>query len=770
MSDIGRTAGLAVIFNENAKASTLGKPVTGTLTAGQAISTLLSGSGLTYAFTNDNTVTVVDQSSQSGDNAANASTTLQPIIVTGEASATNGIVATGSRVGTKTDTPILEVPQTVNVVTRKEMDQRGATDFNSIVSYTPGIRAIDYPGGQGAPDIYLRGFRAFNLFSMYRDGLRSGFNQYDTDIEQYALEQVDILKGPSSVLYGQGAPGGIVNMTTKRPTETPLHEVETRYGSFDRKQVAVDFGGPVNSDGTVLYRLTGLYRDSGMQIDHSTDDRYYIAPAITLKPDEATSLTFLGTYQKTKKGGSEQSLPMVGTIYPYTTRSGSFPSSLFLGEPGVTHYDVANTSVGYEFMHEFDSGWTFKQNARYMHADVDYISSGYRSFTDTTATFGFQDRPKTTNGYLIDNNLSGSVDTGPLTHDLMVGLDYGHYDGKESRRGGVNHTVDIDNPVYGAPVVWNALLTTDTRSKVSQAGLYAQDQVKWDRWVLTLGGRLDHVRNTEYNYYSNTVYAVPDQVAEATANAFTGRVGLGYLFDSGLTPYVSYATSFQPSSGTDFNGKMFDPTTGDQWEGGVKYQPSAWNGFISASIFQITQQNVTTTDPLHSGFSVQEGEVRSRGFELEAKAELMEGLSFTAGYSYTDARVTKDNANTSGVSKVGTRAASVPYHQASVWLDYAFQQKALAGLTVGAGVRYVGGSMAVVNTTTGSQVEVPGYTLLDAAISYDFGATNKDLDGLSLKIAGTNLTDEKYFTPGFYSNTVFYGNRRMLNASLSYKW
>jgi iron complex outermembrane receptor protein len=328
---------------------------------------------------------------------------LQPITVAAEATAANGIVAKGSRVGTKTDTPILEVPQTVNVITRKEMDQRGATDFNSIVSYTPGIRAIDYPGGQGAPDIYLRGFRAFNLFSMYRDGLRSGFNQYDTDVEQYALEQIDVLKGPSSVLYGQGAPGGIVNMTSKRPTDEPLHEVQTQYGSFNRKQIAVDLGGPVNTDGTVLYRMTGLYRDSDTQIDHSPDDRLYIAPAVTLKPDEATSLTILGSYQKTKKGGAEQSLP---------TRSGSFPSSLFLGEPGVTHYDVANTSVGYEFKHEFDSGWTFKQNARYMHADVDYISSGYRSFTDTTATFGFQDRPKSTNSYLIDNNLSGTIETG----------------------------------------------------------------------------------------------------------------------------------------------------------------------------------------------------------------------------------------------------------------------------------------------------------------------------------------------------------------------
>lgn len=766
-----RATGWEVGFNSPAVVGKRSTAVRGSMTPAQALRTLLAGTGLSAQISGPSTAALVAVSAKAnGVVAADGSLVLETITVEGQNGGTNGIVATRSSAGTKTDAPILEVPQTINVVTRKEMDERGVTDFNSAVSYTPGIRAIDYPGGQGAPDIYIRGFRAFNLFALYKDGLRAGFNQYDTDIEQYALERMDVLKGPSSVLYGQSAPGGLVNMTTKRPTETPLHEIQTTYGSYNRKQVAVDFGGPVTDDGTFLYRLTGLWRDSDTQIDHSPDDRIYIAPALTWKPDATTSLTMLGSYQKTKKGGAEQSLPMIGTIYPYTTRSGRFPSSLFLGEPGVTHYDVENTTIGYEFEHEFDNGWTFKQNARYMHADVDYISSGYRSFTETTATFGFQDRPKSTDTFLIDNNLSGSVDTGPLTHSLLFGLDYGYYDGSESRLGGANHTVNIDDPIYGAPVVWNSILTTDTRSKVSQVGLYAQDQIKFDKWVLSLGGRFDHVKQTEYNFYSNTIWGIPDAEATATDNAFTGRVGLNYLFDNGVAPYMSYSTSFQPSPGVDYAGNMFKPTTGEQWEAGVKYQPLGWNGFFSASLFQITQKNVTTADPVNVGYSVQDGEVRSRGFELEAKTELTDGLNLTAGYAYTDARVTEDNPNAAGFSKVGSRLSSSPFHQASLWLDYEFQQDALLGLKIGSGVRYVGSSMAAINTTTGSQVKVPGYTLLDASISYDFGAKTPDLRGLSLVVSGTNLTDEDYFTPGFYSNTVFYGNRRTINATLSKKW
>jgi iron complex outermembrane receptor protein len=766
-----RTTGWEVGFSSPTVVGKQSTAVRGAMAPEQALRTLLAGTGLNVQVSGPSTAALV-ATVAGGHGAADAdgSTALEAIVVQGASDGTSGIVATRSSAGTKADTPILEVPQTVNVVTRKEMDDRGVTDFNSAVSYTPGIRAIDYPGGQGSPDIYIRGFRAFNLFGLYKDGLRSGFNQYDTDIEQFGFERMDVLKGPSSVLYGQAAPGGLVNMTTKHPTETPIHEIQTTYGGYDRKQIGVDFGGPVTEDQTLLYRLTGLWRDSGTQIDHSPDNRIYVAPSLTWKPTEATSLTVLGSYQKTEKGGAEQSLPMVGTIFPYTTRSGGFPSDLFLGEPGITHYDVENSTLGYEFKHEFDNGWTFKQNARYMHSNVDYISSGYRSFTETTATFGFQDRPKSTDTVLIDNNLSGTVDIGGMTHSLLFGLDYGYYDGSETRRGGANHTVDIDNPVYGAPVVWNPILTTDTRSKVSQLGLYAQDQIKLDNWVLSLGGRFDHVKQTEYNFYSNTIWAIPDEVASATDNAFTGRAGLTYLFDNGVAPYVSYSTSFQPASGTDYNGNMFEPTTGQQWEAGIKYQPAGWNGFFSASLFQITQQNVTTSDPINVGYSVQEGEVRSRGFELEAKTELTDGLSLAAGYAYTDARVTEDNANVAGVSKVGTRLQSSPYHQASLWLDYEFQQEALEGLKVGGGVRYVGSSMATINTSTGSQVKVPGYTLFDASVSYDFGVKNPELKGLSLIVSGTNLTDEKYFTPGFYADTVFYGNRRTVNATLSYKW
>ncbi|NGO65942.1 TonB-dependent siderophore receptor [Rhizobium daejeonense] len=767
INDIVRATGINVVFPETPAASAIGRSVRGSMSTSQAIATLLAGSGLQYSFTNANTVTITapSQAANAGATGGDA-TMLAPIVVTAQAAGTNGYVAETSTTGTKTDTAILEVPQTINVVTRKEMDDRGVTDFNSAVAYTPGVRMIDYPGGQGMPDIYLRGFRAIGQFANYRDGLRNGFNSYDSDIEMYAFDRLDVLKGPSSILYGQATPGGLVNATTKRPTEDSLREVQVQYGSFARKQAAVDLGGPVNDDGIFLYRLTGLYRDSGTQIDHSPDDSLYIAPAFTWKPDDATSLTLLANYQKTTKGGAEQSLPMDNTIFDKGVR---IPSSTYLGVPGLTEWKVQNTSIGTEFRHEFDNGWTYSQNARYSHSKVDYTAGFIWDWPTALvdghfANIGTQKRPKATDSFLFDNNISGEVETGPVTHTITLGADYGYYSGKEKRSNSSNFiTIDIFDPVYDGSGLTYDPLWVDEKVTTSQFGVYAQDQLKFDNWILSLGGRYDWVKGKVYDYLSKSEMKTDDA-------AFSGRIGLGYTFDNGVVPYVSYSTSFQPDSSIDFSGNPFKPTTGQQYEVGVKYQPIGWNALFTASVFQITQQNVSTADPVHIGYAVQQGEVRSRGFELEAKASLTDELSLTAGYSYTDARITEDNPNTSGVSAVGSRSPSVPYHTGSLWLYYDIQDATLDGLKLGAGLRYVGSSMAVMDTSTGSQVKVPGHTLLDASISYDFGAKNPDLKGLTLALSGTNLTDEKYFTPGFYSDTVLYGNRRTINATLSYKW
>lgn len=683
----------------------------------------------------------------------------------GEQSITGGIdsiVANRSSVGTKTNTAINEVPQAISVITRDEMDKRGVQDFNSAVAYTPGIRAIDYVGGQGAPDIYLRGFRSFNLFGIYKDGLRSGFNQYDTDFETFGLERLDVIKGPASVLYGQMAPGGMVNLTSKRPTAEAIHEVQVQGGSHDRKQGAIDLGGKLDEDGVLTYRFVALERDSGTQVDHSPDNRTYVAPSLTWQPNDDTSVTLLASYMKTRKGGSEQSFPVNGTLHGIAL--GHVPSSTYLGDPHIARYEVENTSLGYVFEQHLGDAWKFQQNARYMLTDVDYISNGARNSAQLgsdgrTYTFGYQKRPKKTDTFLLDNNLQGLFDTGPVSHELTLGIDYGHYSGRESRTGANNQTVDIFDPVYNAAVRWNSTPSVDGKSVAVQEGIYVQDQLRLDNWRLTVGGRHDWLQGREYSYLGSGARS------EQNDHKFTGRVGLAYLFDNGITPYASYSTSFQPTSGTSQSGSYFKPTEGEQYELGVKYAPPGSNSFITASIYDLTQKNVTTTDPTNPSYQVQTGEQRSRGVEIEGKAELTEALDVIAAYAWTDAEVTSANLVGTGASAYsleGNRPIAVARNTASLWLDYQVQGGLLEGLGAGIGQRYVGSSYNAKNT-----VKVPAYSLTDASLRYDLKPL---LAGASVDLNVTNLFDKRYFTPGFYENSVFYGTRRTVVGSLTYRW
>jgi iron complex outermembrane recepter protein len=764
-------AGVRLLFPSGLVAGRRTPGLTGTYSRDAGLARLLAGTGLVYRFTSANTVTITAPQAQGATGAGEA--WLGMVDVQGED--TQQVVALETSAGTKTETPLIDTPQSISVVTRAEMDQRGVQDFNSAVAYTPGVRAVDYPGGQGMPDIYIRGFRAIDQNANFRDGLRNGFNNYDADIEVYGLQRLDVVKGPASALYGAGTPGGIIDAVTKRPTSTPLHEIEILGGSYDRIQGAFDIGGPATEDGTWLYRLTGLVRDSGTQIDYSPDNRIYIAPAVTWQPNANTSLTLLANYQKTEKGGSEQSIPMANSLFPLGPK---ISPSLYLGAPGLTSWNVENTSVGYEFKHRFENDWQLVQNARYAHADVDYNSAWGWDWPIAVVdnkyyNVGVQLRPKVADSFLIDTHLSRDFQTGPLTHKILIGIDGGWYNSTETRTNSTNYnSINIFAPNYNFIYTFGRPWS-DSESTISQIGVYTQDQVTLNNWLLTLSGRQDWVRNEEANYYSRTLLAdsgLTDQIAAANYSAFTWRAGLGYKFDNGVMPYASYATSFLPVAGTDFRGQSFKPTTGEQYEAGIKYEPQGWRALFTASVFQITQQNVLTTDPVNVGYSVQDGEVRSRGIELEAKANITANLDIIASYTYLDAVVTQANPNEAGISKVGTAPSGVPHNSAALWAYYTFREGALDGLGIGAGLRYVGSSWAVMNETNGGQVAIPGYTLVDASLRYDLGKLNEQLRGATFSLSGTNLFNTEYYTAGFYANSVIYGTRRTIYASLNYRW
>ncbi len=666
----------------------------------------------------------------------------------------DGYVAARTQTGSKTDTPLIEVPQSISVVTRDRIDAQAAQTVEQALRYTAGVRTETFGIQTRQEAFFIRGFLQSRT-SQYRDGLLMPYpGGYSTwMMEPYGLERIEVLRGPSSVLYGQNGPGGLINLVTRRAGGRQ-REIEITGGSFGRAQGAFDIGDSIDQAGEFSARLTGLARYSRTQTDFVDDDRAYIAPSVTWRPSADTSLTFLSDYQKIRTGSADSFLPAQGTVY--ATPAGRIPVNRFSGEPAFNNYDSTQYSLGYLFEHRFDQTWSVRQNLRYAHLNSKYdtvYGSGLAPDLVTLYRGAFNDRSKM-GTFAVDNQAEARFGTGPLAHTVLMGLSYQRTLTDLTIGFGGAPSINIYNPVYGAPVPTPATVVSNDQVN-NQTGLYLQDQIKVaDNWVLVLGGRQDWSNTDTKNRLSGTKTRQSD-------SAFSGRAGLVYVSAIGLAPYVSYAESFLPVSGVSFGGATFRPETGQQYEAGVKYQPRGVDSFITAAVFDLTRQNVTTPDPAHPGFSIQTGEVRSRGIELEGVASLADGLNLIGSYTYNNVKVTKSNDVDQGKRPMG-----VPTHMASAWADYTQGRGPLKGLGLGAGVRYVGATPGDLANT----FDVPSATLFDASIHYDLGGLSQTLQGVRLSVNATNLFDREYVASCSAATSCFWGNRRTVLATLRYRW
>ncbi|CAM3723424.1 TonB-dependent siderophore receptor [Bordetella tumulicola] len=760
-------AGINLSFDPALTAGQQSPGLQGHSTISQGLNTLLSGTGLLSVHTSGNVYTL--QRAPAGSTA-----TLPIVTVEGFESATGpviGFAARRSATATKTDTPLIEVPQTVNVVTRDEMTVRASNTVVEALSYTPGLYA---PGGSTDlryDNIYLRGgYAARNNL----DGSRLPYGAYSfgmLQIEPYGLERVEVLKGPSSVLYGQNTPGGLINMVSKLPTETAQREISLQTGSYGREQATIDLSGPVDDEGQWRYRFTALQRNAAQSPYYTEDDRIFVAPALTWQPSARTSLTLLGFYQKDHQVPLYGTLPAAGTLYD--NPNGEISRHRFAGEPDWDRYNREQYSVGYLFSHELNDTWTFKQNLRYNHMRGEARTMpGYmldpvdmRTWSRTMA------RGQGTGAtFTLDTQVLASFDTGSVHHEALFGFDYLNMRDTyyfSNVIAGVP-SLDLYDPHYGlpAPGVDDLITRIDARQKTEQYGLYMQDQLRYENWVLTLGGRYDIADSITRNLMTSQKVSQRDR-------AFTGRAGLTYLFANGLAPYLSYSTSFTPTGGTDYNGNPFEASKGKQVEAGLKYQPPGSDTMVTLSVYQLTQTNVLTSDTTPGrppGFQTQTGETRARGIELEGKTTLAQGLDAVASYAYVDSEITR-TANTDIVdgipeSRQGKRLYYAPQHQAAAWLNYTVQSGALQGLGLGAGVRYIGSDWGDPANT----LRIPAVTLVDAAITYDFGRMDPSLKGLNLALNASNLFDRRYVGTCITNLSCSYGAGRMVYATLRYRW
>ncbi|WAC27686.1 TonB-dependent siderophore receptor [Ancylobacter sp. SL191] len=667
------------------------------------------------------------------------------------------LLQTRNATATGTNTPVLETPLSVTSVTRRQMDEQNPQTVSEALRYTAGVLS-DRDTNARYDSIFIRGFGSFGTATNYvsfLDGLQLPRGQAfaQTSIDPFLLERVDVLKGPAALLYGAVSPGGIVNQISRSPTVEPHGEVFVQGGTYDRIQAGLASSGAITKDGTWQYSFSLVGRDSGTQYDGVDEQRLAVAPIVTWQPDADTSLTLRSYYQKDPDGGYFNSL------YPSELAPAAYKSylnrDLNVGDPDFDSFSREQYGIGYAFEHRFDDMVSFKSSLRYSHVDVDFQS--LQMFGPISAD-GLIPRAalqsiEEVGGVASDNHLQFDFSTGAFQHTALFGIDYENTSSSWQYLMGGATSLNVVNPQYGQPV--GALSTViNADQSLWQTGIYAQDQISFGQFRALLGIRHDWVDQNSENLLTNTSTV---QDSEAT----TYRAGLLYLFDNGLAPYVSYATSFEPVSGVDISGTPFVPSTAEQYEIGLKYQPEGLNALFTMAAFDIRQQNVLTQDVL-TGLNVQQGEVQSRGIELEARGNVTRNIELIAAVTFLDTEVTES----SNPADIGKRPPAVPNYFSSFWASYTFDSGTFNGLMVAGGVRIVGPSYA----DNANTLEFDGYTLVDAALSYDLSVLNKSLKGFKATLNVTNLLDTEYYSSCSSSYYCQFGNGRLVLAGLRYTW
>lgn len=668
-----------------------------------------------------------------------------------------GIVATRTLSATKTAAEIVKTPQSVSVVTRDQMRALDVTSVSQALRYSAGV-FTEYRGSSNRNDeVFVRGF---SYVPKFLDGLSYGAtaSSQTGTFDPWLLERVELVRGPASVLFGQVNPGGLIAMTSKRPVSQPIHELQFRTGNHHLAEGAFDFGGPLSDDGRLLYRLNGIARTQNSQVEDYKETRMAIAPALTWYPDDATRMTLLTSYQKDPDAGYRNFLPRYGTV---ESIDGSYiPRDFNVSDPSYNQSWREQTMIGYEFEHQPDDTFTLRQNARYATIKQKYRYLVYSSSPANSSVLSrrAQHETRQTDEFGIDNQLEAKFASGQVAHTVIGGLDYKTSKDKQylGRAGGSQYDLDWRSPTYGVSVDESAFSpATNEQQNLDQAGVYVQDQLSWQNWELLVSGRYDwaEVRTTDFTDASST---------QQNDNKFTWRTGLLYAFDFGLSPYISYSTSFEPNLQTNRAPGVgpFDPSEGKQVEVGVKYQPDP-NALITLALYDLTQSNVATYNSA-AGWFENSGKVRSKGVEAEAHATLFENLNLIASYTYTDA----ETVNTTVVGTEGKTPARIPTHMASAFTSYTLPDGALKSLTAGVGVRYIGTSYGDAKNT----FKVPAVDLYDAMVSYELGELNSSLKGAQVQFNVNNIADTRYVASCASDSACFYGIGRTVTATVSYAW
>lgn len=669
----------------------------------------------------------------------------------------NGYTAKTSSTGTKTDTPIKEVPQSLSVVGAKFIKETGATTLADAIAYTPGM-SLPWGDDDRYDWVSLRGFDiytpGFNLDGM----LLLNIGGYAVPRrEAYGTERVEILRGPSSALYGLSQPGGIVNVISKRPTLNRIREIHLELGEDNHRQIAADYSSGKSKESDFSYRMVGLVQDSEIKGGGLPNDKVYFAPSLRWEPDNQTSLTFLSYYSKRKTAAQYVGLPHEGSVLPNPNGNIPFPTHFL--EDGPNNFNQNDWAIGYEFRKALNSSWEFEHSARYSKVDTNSLQfwsdNQFEVINEANPSHPDNFRRLKRVVFFIDENLKSinldlkskhKFSTAGLDHKLTLGLDglrmkSDMLGGWGGRAGSIDvFTRDSDSSYELPPPDFQ-----NSINRITQLGLYVQDQMTYGKTSGTFTIRYDRSRASINNRSSSTKTDIND-------GKLTGRIGLTHKITEDIVPYVSYSTSFFPILDADSGtGQPFKPETGRQTEVGFRHQPDQGKFGYSVAFYDLRRQNYVTSDP-ETLRNRQTGEVTARGLEFEGLLKPTPSLNILASYTLS---LKSEITRSSDPSEIGKPIKGTPKHQFNIWSDY----KTPVGVKLGIGVRYKGSHHGDLD---GSPAKVPSYALYDARVSYDYQNWN-------FAISGRNITNKR--TLAFCANWACgYGEKRRIMATATANW
>ncbi|MBF2066674.1 MAG: TonB-dependent siderophore receptor [Calothrix sp. C42_A2020_038] len=662
------------------------------------------------------------------------------LVVTGEA---DGYRVPDATTGTRTDTPLRDIPFSVKVVPRQVLEDQKVQRVTDALRNVAGVGADQ--SSRSAFDVYtIRGIpgRFFNN-NIIINGLRDGYTFTAVDVAN--IEQIEVLKGPGAALFGQGQLGGTINVTTKQPLNTPAYSVEANFGNFNTYSGSIDLTGPLDENKNILYRFNAYGFSSDTFVDFFNTTRYSFAPALSIRLGENTKLTLEGQHTVIEQP-NDRGLPARGTVLP--NRNGEIPINRFLNEPSVDFTKIEVSRIGYQFDHRFSDSWQVRNAFRATFYNQPQ-SSGFPSALledERTLERGiFEVNKQYGSSYILDTNVVGNFKTGTIEHKLLIGFDLYKFTYSNSSASVEIAPIDIFNPVYSRNLVGARTAEFPLSSTINEAlGIYIQDQISLsNNFKLLLGGRFDIVNEKQENDIGETTAFQQDE-------AFSPRIGIVYQPIPPISLYASYGRAFQQSVGSGLDRRLFKPERGTQYEIGVKADLS---DRLSATLayYNLTRSNVLVTDPVDPNFSIQTGEQKSQGVEFDIAGEILPGWKIIASSAYTNAEITKD-PNFSG-----NIINNVPEFSASLWTTYEIPKGYLQGLGFGFGLFYVGERQG----DLGNTFSLPSYVRTDAALFYK---RNNFRASVNIK----NLFDIRYFETAESDLRVFPGDPLTVLGSISW--